>query len=212
MSIVNRAKNLLTNPKQEWDVIAGETTSPIQLMVGYAIILAGLAAAMGIVGALVSASSMTDMMNEIDSSGAAAAQMSAQLATGTIIKNNIINFIVQMLIVFGMGFVVAALVPSFGGINDQTQGAKLIVYAGTGSWIGGIVGGALMMIPYLGWLLGLLVIFGGLFYSCYLIHLGLRPVMKVADDKLSSATVVTLVVYIGIAIVSHLILKQLGLV
>lgn len=49
MSLVDRVKNILLQPKSEWEVIAGESTTVGGLFTGYAAILALLPVVGGIV-------------------------------------------------------------------------------------------------------------------------------------------------------------------
>ena len=49
MSIVARAKNIILNPTDEWNVIAGEPATVGGLFTGYAMILAAIPLAAGII-------------------------------------------------------------------------------------------------------------------------------------------------------------------
>src|SRR3954471_18089515 len=50
MSLVERAKNIILTPKTEWAVIAGETTPDSQLILGYVLPLAAIAALAAFIG------------------------------------------------------------------------------------------------------------------------------------------------------------------
>ena len=52
MAIVDRVKNILITPKTEWDVIAGETTPTAQLITGYVLPLAAVAAVAHFLGSV----------------------------------------------------------------------------------------------------------------------------------------------------------------
>ena len=121
MSIVERAKNILMSPTTEWDVIAKEPSTPMGLMTGYAIPLAGIAAIISIITVVIFGAALAGMLG-----GQAAAA-----STLTSIISGIVGFALSMLLVFGMGYIVSALAGSFGGVSDPAQGAKLIIYAGT---------------------------------------------------------------------------------
>ncbi len=50
MNLVDRAKNILLQPKQEWAVIEAETTDTKTLYTSYAMILAAIPAVAGFIG------------------------------------------------------------------------------------------------------------------------------------------------------------------
>ena len=50
MNLVDRAKKVLTSPRTEWDVIAADTTPTKQLIVGYVLPLAAVAAVAAFIG------------------------------------------------------------------------------------------------------------------------------------------------------------------
>jgi hypothetical protein len=179
MSIIERAKNILLKPNSEWEVIAKEPASVGGLMTGYAIPLGAIAAVIGIVAAVLFGAALASMFG-----GAAAA---AAVPTAMAIVSGIVGFILSMLLVFGMCYVTSALAPSFGGQADAAQAGKLIVYSGTAVWVAGF----LAIIPVLGGLLSLI----GLGYACYLICIGVRPVLGVPQEKVATASVVILLVY-----------------
>jgi hypothetical protein len=174
MSIVDRAKNILMSPMTEWDVIAREPATPMDLMTGYAIPLAGIAAIVSIISTVLFGAALAGMLG-----GQAAAA-----STLTSIISGMVGFVLSMLLVFGMGYIVSALASSFGGVSDAAQGAKLIIYAGTPVWVASFV-------PILGGLLAL----AGLAYACYLIAVGVRPLLGVPQEKTAGMTVVTLLIY-----------------
>ena len=44
MNLIERAKNILVTPKTEWDVVNGESATPMSLLMGYVLPLAVVAA------------------------------------------------------------------------------------------------------------------------------------------------------------------------
>ncbi len=185
MSIVDRAKNILLNPVAEWEVIAKEeNASPVSLITGYAAPLALISSVIGIIAALLFGAALAGYMG-----GAAAGAVSAVSS----IITAIVGFFLGLALVFGMGYIVSALAPSFGGSSDPVKGAKLIVYSGTPVWIAGF----LAIIPIVG---GLLV-FVGLAYACYLIAIGIRPVLGIPQEKTAGMAIVTLLIYFVGAII-----------
>ena len=76
--------------------------------------------------------------------------------------------------VFIIALVVDALAPSFGGTKNQVQALKVVAYAYTASWVGGI----LSLVPALS-VVGIL--FG--LYSLYLLYLGLPRAHEVTAGQ-----------------------------
>jgi hypothetical protein len=189
MSLVDRVKNILVSPSTEWEVISKEPATVGGLMTGYVIPLAGIAAIVSIITGVLFGAMLGSIL------GAAA----AALTSGAVIIGGIINFVMGLLLVAGMGFVVSAIAPSFGGQGDPAQGLKLIAYAGTPVWIANFV-------PIVGSLLALI----GLVYACYLIVIGSKPVLGVPEEKKASMGVVTLLIYFVGAIVTYLIGRSIS--
>ena len=50
MNLVERAKNIILSPKAEWQAVAAETTADSQVIVGYVLPLAAVAAIAGFIG------------------------------------------------------------------------------------------------------------------------------------------------------------------
>lgn len=183
MSIVDRAKNILLNPKEEWNVIAGENTTVGELFTGYAVILAAIPLIMSILflGLL--------GMGSVGLGGAAG----VGLGLGFIATTAIVGYIVGLALLWLVSFIVNAITPSFNGKQDMTQATKLMVYAATPTWVTGLVS----WIPILGALFSI----AGMAYTVYLIYLGVKPVLSVPDDKVAGMTVVTVLIYIVASLV-----------
>ena len=183
MSIVNRAINMITKPKEEWDIIASEPATVGGLFTGYALILAllpliGTIVVVGLLG--MGASAM---------GGAAAMGMGMSFIAGSAV----VGYFVGLALLLLVSFIVNALTPSFNGKQDMVQATKLMVYSATPTWLAGILGG----IPIIGFLLGL----AAMAYAVYLIYLGVKPVLGVPDDKVAGMTVVTVLIYIVASVV-----------
>ena len=50
MNIIERVKNILMTPKTEWDVINGETATPMSLLIGYVVPMALIGAVASFIG------------------------------------------------------------------------------------------------------------------------------------------------------------------
>ena len=175
MKIVDRIKNILITPKTEWPVIAGETTSNMDLVKGYVLPLAAIPAVAGFVGGSLIGHSMGFL------GGTFRVPFMAGLGFA------IFGFVMAIVAVYIMAFIVNALAPTFGAQKSATQAFKVVVYSSTAGWVGGIF----HLIPGLG-LLGLLASL----YGIFLLYLGLPRLMKCPEDKAIGYTAVVVVVAI----------------
>jgi Yip1 domain len=187
MSIVDRAKNILMKPSDEWNVIAGEPATVGGLFTGYAAILALIPAVIGLLASLFLGAALSQYMG-----GALGA-----LTTGALLTQTILGYFFGLFLILTMSYLVNAVSPSFNGKQDLVQATKLMVYSGTAAWIASLF----LIIP----LLGFLVYLGGIAYSVYLIYLGLKPVMGIPTEKVAGMTVVIVLGYIVLAIVFGLV-------
>jgi Yip1 domain len=196
MSIVDRAKNMILKPADEWNVVAAEPATVGGLFTGYAIILSGLA--------LVSSIVATGLLG-IGGEALAATGMSTAF-TDTIVRA-ILGYFVGLGMLYVMALIVNAVSPSFNGKSDLVQSLKLMTYASTPSWLIGAVTPFLAELPFLVVLLS----FAAIAYVVYLIYLGIKPVLSVPQDKVAGFTVVIVLVYIVmIVIVTAVVLGLLA--
>jgi hypothetical protein len=183
MSLITRVQNILLKPKEEWGVIAGETTSVGQLFTGYAMILAAIPLVAGIIGMLAFAPRIGGV--------------TIGYPIGMVIAIGVVSYVIQLCVVYVMGLIVAAIAPSQGGTNDKLSGFKLSVYASTPVWVAGVLGIFPPLAPLV-WLAYLYVI--------YLIYAGVGPVLKVPADKAVVATLIIVVAYIVLVIVLSVVI------
>lgn len=187
MSIVDRVKNILLKPKEEWPVIAAESTSPAALYTGYIIPLAAIPAVAAFIGYSIVGLPFVGRLS-----------MMAGLSI------MVTQFVLALVGVFVLALVIDFLAPHFGGEKNQIQALKVAAYAMTAAWLAGIF----HILPMLG-ILGIL----GL-YSLYLLFLGLPVLMKAPADKAVAYTVVVviagIVIWAIIASVSTLFVPSPG--
>lgn len=181
MNIVDRVKNILMTPRTEWDVIAAETTPQAQLIVGYVLPLAAVAAIAGFLGSMFLFSRF----------GFGA----GFLMWGVV--GLVLRIVMAVVTVFVVGFVIDALATSFGGQKNFAQAFKVAVYSFTAAWVAGI----LAIVPYLGWLLALI----GALYGLYLLYLGLPKLMKNPEDKSLGYTAVVVLATIVLMVIVNLL-------
>lgn len=174
MSIVNRAKNILTSPKTEWPIIGAEPATTGGLMT-YAAILSGIAQLCSIVGALFLSGAMGSL-------GAAGMGMTF------IIASAVVGWLLGLAIIYLMSIIAGALAPSFDGQKDNLAALKLLVYAGTAVWVFSF----LSIIPVLGSIAALV----GFAYAIYLIYLGAPHTVRVPEGKAGGYAAVVVIIWI----------------
>jgi hypothetical protein len=123
MSLVDRARNIITRPAAEWPVIAMEPATPASLYTGYIIPLAAIAPVCSFI---------------------ATAVFSHLLVLAAVAA--IVGYILELVIVFVVALIAGALAPNFAGTNDGTSALKWIAYGLTPRWVAGFAA----LIPIVG--------------------------------------------------------------
>jgi hypothetical protein len=170
MSIVQRAKDLLLDPKATWPTIEAESASVQSIYVPYVITLAAISAVAGFIGM------------SIVGVGGFGVSFRVPVIPGLL--NMVVGFVLALAMVFVMALITDALAPTFGGQKNQINALKLIGYGSTAGFLGGVFS----VIPALS-VLGLLAAL----YSIYLIYTGVPVLMKCPKDKALAYTAVLLV-------------------
>lgn len=188
--LINRAKNILLQPRAEWDRIAIETADVGKLYLGYALPLAALSALCSAIGGAVFGYSAFGVVYRID--------------PVTAVVTAVVQVAVSLIGVFVIAIITNALAPTFGSTQDQGQAHKLSVYSFTAAFLAGIFS----IIPALA-ILGIV----GL-YSFVLLYLGLPRLMKTPEDKrvgyFVSLIVVGLVVFFILGAVTAQLRMAMG--
>lgn len=182
MALVERAKNIILTPKTEWPVIAGETTPPGQIIAGYVLPLAAIAAIAGFIG--------TSLL------GAGLGMLGVHIPLLWGLVAAIYHLVMAVVMVYVMAFIIDALAPSFGGQKNFGQALKVAVYTYTPVWVMSIV----TIIPFL----GILVLLAAI-YAIYLLYLGLQMVTMAPKEKAAGYTAVVVIIGIVIAVVINAI-------
>ena len=180
--IVDRAKNILISPRTEWEVVAAEGTPHMQVITGYVLPLAAVAALASFIG-----------MTVFGVFG-----MRTGIMAG--IASLVMTLVMAVVSVFVLGFIIDALAPSFGAQKSFPQAVKVAAYSYTPVWVLGI----LSIIP----MLGMLTLLGAL-YAVYLLYLGLQAVTKAPQDKAVPYTLVVVVAAIVLGFIAALIVGAL---
>lgn len=155
MDIVARARGLMTRPLAEWQIIAAEPAEASALFKSYVVPLAALPAVGGLVGTAIA-----------NTEG---------LGPGGLIGSAVTGYLLSLLGVFVLAKIVAMLAPRFGGLADPVAAMKLAAYAPTAS----MLGGACLIIPWVGWLPAL----AGALYSLFLFYVGTPIVMRIPRER-----------------------------
>jgi hypothetical protein len=186
MDVVDRAKNMLRQPKKEWAKIDGEEVDPPALFTGYVARLALVPAAASLMSMLWSA------------------QSGAGIGFGAALGSAIVQYFLSIAMVYVIAYIADLLAPGFEGHQSMDQALKLAAYAITPAWIGGVF----VIVPAIGWLLTLL---GG-FYSLYVFFLGVPALMRVPPQKAVTYTVAVVAIAIGVNFILGLLnVKLLGM-
>lgn len=153
-SLIDRVKNILTNPKSEWEVINNEPATLKGLLTSYVIPLSLLSAIATFLKFFV---------------------FSPLFGIAYALAYTVFAIIVTIVVFVIAAYVIDALAPNFKSEKDINKSAQLVAYSGTAGYVAGI----LSFIPVLGGLLSL----AGAVYSIYLFYLGAGPLKKTPDDQ-----------------------------
>lgn len=181
--LVNRVRNILMRPKQEWRVIDAEQTDLATLYRRYVIPLAAI-------GPIATAI------------GSSLFGVTLPFGGGTIrtpitnaITQAIVSYVLALVATYVLALVIDNLAPSFSGTRSMTQALKVAAYSSTAQWLAGVFA----IIPAL----AVLTIVG--LYSLYLLYLGLPVLMKVPQERALTYTVAVLVVAVVLFILIGLV-------
>ena len=127
MNLIERVKNILVSPKEEWPKIAAETATVQSLYVGYILILAAIGPLAMVVRGLA-------------------------FGFGTALPLAIGMYLLTLVAVSIVALIVDTLAPTFGGERNFVGSLKLVAYAYTAAWVAGIF----RLIPVVGGIISLL--------------------------------------------------------
>jgi hypothetical protein len=186
MNIIERVKNIILKPKEEWTVISQETTTATQIVLGYLLLLALIPAICqfvryGLIGYNISFYG----------------HMAGSFTAG--IRYAVIAYLSTVFGAYLSAFIIDALAPNFGSQKEFNKSMLLVVYSYTPMMLAGIF----YLIPGLSFLsiVGL--------YGLYILYLGLAPMKLTPNDKITSYFVVSLLVIIAVYFVISLILSAI---
>ncbi|OGP82514.1 MAG: hypothetical protein A2V87_06950 [Deltaproteobacteria bacterium RBG_16_58_17] len=181
MTLVERVKRILLQPKQEWEVIAGESTTTPDLYRNYIIPLAAIGPAASVIGMSIVGIGMPF--------GSA-----FRIPIVTAILSAVVHYVLSLVGVYVLALIIDFLAPTFSGEKNPGQALKLSAYSSTAAWIAAIF----VIIPALG-ILGIT----GL-YSLYLLYEGIPVLMKAPREK---ALVYTIAVAVAAIVIFAVIVS-----
>jgi hypothetical protein len=179
MNITERIKGILLRPKEEWQTIAGETTSIADLYKNYIVLLAAIGPVASFIG-------MSLVGISLPVFGGA---YRVPIITG--IASAVVRYGLTLVSVYVLAFVIDALAPPFSGEKNLNQAFKLAAYSYTPGWLAGVFS----LIPAL----GILAILG--LYGFYLLYIGIPILMKSPKEKSTGYTIAIIIAAIIIFIV-----------
>ena len=183
MDIVARAKAITLNPAATWPVIEAETHDAKSLYVPYLLILAAIPAICTFIGM------------SIIGIGGFGFSMRIPFVSGLAMM--ITTYILSLVMTYGMGWLISALAPTFGGQSNLIQGLKIAVFGATPMMLAGVFN----ILPALS-IVGLLAAL----YSLYVMYLGLPILMKNPKDK----TITYMVVVVIASIIAGVVLGMIS--
>ncbi|HMJ44919.1 MAG TPA: Yip1 family protein [Pseudolabrys sp.] len=177
MNLVERVKNILMQPKSEWQVIEREPGDVGTLFPNYVMILAAIPVVCSFIR------------------GVVIGYGPFHIGVLSGLLHAIVTYLLMLVGVFVVAYVIDLLAGTFGGRQNFANALKVSAYAATP----GLLVGIFDLIPFL----GILKILG--LYGLYLLYTGILALMKPAADKAiiyTIAVIVCLVVfYLVVAVV-----------
>jgi hypothetical protein len=170
MSLLERIQAILLRPKETWPVIAAEPADTATIYSNYLVFLAAIPAIAGFIGPTLV--------------GVGGFGMSVRMPIVTGLIQLIVGYVLALVIIFVMALIVDALAPTFGGSRSPINALKVVAYASTAGFVGGIFN----LLPALS-ILGLLCAL----YSIYLLYTGLPVLMRCPPDKAAAYTAVVVI-------------------
>jgi len=181
IDIVDRAKNIILLPKQEWELIDREEYEVKDIFTNYVMILAAIPAIAGFLGF------------SIVPLGGYLSKYGIPIPAG--IAHMVLDYVFGLGSVYILALVIDGFAPTFGGEKNFLQAMKLAAFSSTAVWLAGVF----FILPALNilYLLGL--------YSLWLLWLGLPLLMNVHEDR----HVPYFMVICVMALVLHVIIRGL---
>ena len=168
--LVQRVKSILLQPREEWPVIEGESTSITDIYKSYVLPLAAIGPVSAFIHAILFGNSFFGITHRPSFLSA--------------LTSAVVSYIFTLIGVFLIALVIDFLATRFGGVANRNNAFKLAAYSATAAWVAGIF----QLVPGL----GMLTLLG--LYGLYLFYVGVPVMMKAPQDKALIYTVAVVVV------------------
>ena len=178
--LIERAKNILIQPKAEWPMIEAESATTASLYKGWVLILAAVTPIVGFISVMLFGLQVPFEGNRPVPFGVGLLQM-------------VLAYLAALTMTYVAALVIDALAPTFGGTKNRMQALKTVSFAWTPVWLSGLFS----LLPGF-WILG----FVGIAYAIFLLYLGLPVTMKAPEDRAGgyTATVVVLAILLSVVL------------
>jgi hypothetical protein len=186
--LIERIKNIVLTPKNEWPVIEAESTSVAQLYSGYVMPMAAFAAVMSFI-----------RMSVIGVNLPFGGTIRTPFVSG--LFSSVLTFVMGLIGLYLVGLIINMLASPFGGQQDQRQALKTAAYALTPAWLGT----ALTFLP----MGSLLQLIAGI-YGIYVLYLGLPVMMRGKQGSAGGYTASVVACTIGVGILFGIVAAMLG--
>ncbi|HAK59288.1 MAG TPA: YIP1 family protein [Nitrospiraceae bacterium] len=176
--LLARVKNLILNPKDEWEAIKSDDATIKDIIFNYVAVLAAIPAIASIIGqGIVGFGVMGETMRY---------PMSYLLFSG------ILEYVMNIAGILVAGAIINNLAVTFESKKSSVQSLKVAAYAYTPVWLAG----ALYVMPFLYVPMILISLYG-----IYLLYLGLSPLMATPDSRSPGYTVLSIIAMIAITVI-----------
>jgi hypothetical protein len=185
MDIVARAKGLITRPREEWAVIAGEPSDTVGLFKDYVVPMSAIPAVAGFIGLAVFARMFAAVL--------------PGFSVGALLVQSVLTYLLGLVWVWVFGKIVQFLAPRFGGTGEEGPAMKLAAYSPTASWLAG----AFTLVPPL----AILALLG--LYSLYILYKGVPVVTRVPEGRALAFTLALIACGLAVYVATGFILSPL---
>jgi hypothetical protein len=183
--MIERVKQILTDPKTTWTVVESENTPHVKLFTQYVLPFALIPAIAAFIGyGLVGYSAFGIHIHSVEWG----------------IRQAVSQFIAMTGGVYLTAFVINFLAENFGARKDFDRAFSLVAWA----YMPMFVGGVFYVIPSLSWLSSLAGVYG-----LYLLYIGLEPMMKQPAEKTTGYFIACLVVAALVAVILSIALTSI---
>jgi hypothetical protein len=180
-----RPVNILFRPRYEWKKVETEKTTTLQLYLLYIMPMTAIGPLAVTIGYLI----------YIMTRPSYGFEMGLPWFRAFVLPGLVVGYALDLFATYIWAVFVNLLAPPFSGEKNQTQALKVVAYASTAFWLGGI----LLVIPISPLNKGMVIL--SALYSVYLLYLGLPVLMRVSPEKASLYTGEVVIMVLTISVI-----------